>query len=65
MARPRKILYFISTSHFYCGILTDLSGRVVKAAPIVGYMKGWKIKKVYKYCDKRKFMIEQVIYKLE
>lgn len=59
MDRKCKVLYVISTSYFYCGILTSSKDIVVKAAPIVKYMVGWKISRVYSYCKKRKFTIEK------
>lgn len=75
MAERRKILYMISANYpcterlqqagfrfktFCCGILVDFSGKVVKAAPIIGYIKGWEIKQVYEYCKKRRFTIEKI-----
>lgn len=55
-------LYFIDSGYFRAGIVTRL-GVVIKAPPIVDYMKGWLFQAVEVYCKKKKWKLEQIISK--
>jgi hypothetical protein len=47
-----ETLVVIESPHFYAGIVAR-GGRVVEAAPIVKYMKGWDGKRVAEYCKQK------------
>jgi len=51
-----KILAAIDAPHFHAGIVF-LDDRVVRAAPIVSYMKGWSRDRVRAYCKKKGWKI--------
>jgi hypothetical protein len=44
-----EILIAIDAPHFYAGIVAR-DGKVIEAAHIVKYMKGWDGKRVANYC---------------
>lgn len=47
----------IDAPHFCAGAeLYD--GKVVRAAPIIKYMKGWDIHRIKMYCKKKKWKLE-------
>lgn len=53
------MLLRISAPHFVAGVgVTD--GKVDMTAPIVGYMHGWIVERVYTYCLKKGWTCEQV-----
>jgi len=51
------MLLRIEAPHFVAGVetrLTFTSGeQVSRAAPIIKYMKGWNVSRVYEYCEKK------------
>ena len=51
---PRGVLqiYRIEAPHFVAG-LVPYQGRVRRCAPIIKYMAGWDIAKVYEYCEQK------------
>jgi hypothetical protein len=49
----------ITSGYFVCGIVCR-DGIVVRAAPIVKYMKGWNGKRFVEYCNKKKFEFEVI-----
>ena len=54
------MLLSIESKYFYCGIILDDNGICLKAAPIVHYMIGWNLKKIYNYCKKKFFIIRLI-----
>jgi hypothetical protein len=52
-------LYRIVAPHFVSGIIVD-GDTVIAVAPIVKYMRDWKIDKVFAYCQRKKWAIERV-----
>lgn len=53
------MLWQINSSYFHAGIVFK-ENKVIKAAPIVGYMKGWTSEQVTSYCNKKRFTIVNV-----
>lgn len=47
-----EILAMIEAPHFFVGIVLR-NNRVIEAAPIVKYMKGWTRAQVRDYCVKK------------
>jgi hypothetical protein len=43
-------LLHIDASRFYAAVILNQYGRVIRTAPIVGYMRGWTEKRVRDYC---------------
>jgi len=57
---PDIKLFQITSPHFVCGL--EVSGEdVIRTAPIIKYMKGWKIFQVEAYCLKRKWSLIRVL----
>ena len=54
-----EILAAIDAPHFYCGIVLQ-DGVVVKAAPIVKYMKRWPRTRVRDYCAEKGWAVSVV-----
>lgn len=52
----------IVAPHFVAGIVAR-NGRVVRAAPILGYMRGWDGAAVASYCDRKDWAWEVVLRK--
>lgn len=48
----REILVQITSAYFCAGIVAR-EGRVIVAAPILHYMKGWDGQQVKSYCQKK------------
>jgi hypothetical protein len=47
------------TSKWFCAaVVLDNTGRVYKAAPLLRYMIGWKMKRVLDYARNRKWEAE-------
>lgn len=45
--------------HFVAGIeFSNSTGEPVKFAPILHYMKNWRIEKAVKYCNNKNWQIE-------
>jgi hypothetical protein len=47
-------LFRIESPHFTCG-LTVKRGLVMTSAPITGYMVGWTLTKVRRYCTAKEW----------
>jgi hypothetical protein len=54
-----ETLVAIDAPHFYAGIVAR-NGKVIEAAHIVKYMKGWDGKKVADYCKQKGWSWELV-----
>jgi hypothetical protein len=54
-----ELLAVIEAPHFYCGIVLRRD-RVVVAADIVRYMRGWSRDRVRAYCSKKGWKISVV-----
>jgi hypothetical protein len=52
-------LWAIEGPHFSCG-LEVYEGIVSRPAPIVGYMAGWPLERVRRYCARRRWSLERV-----
>lgn len=53
--------YRIVAPHFVAGVEVDEeTGSVVRTAPIVGYMKGWKIRAVKAYTDGKQWTCDKL-----
>jgi hypothetical protein len=63
MARVVETLAQIDAPHFHAGIVLQ-ADRVVEAAPIVKYMKGWTRERVRKYCNNRGWKVS-VVHELQ
>jgi hypothetical protein len=55
----KKMLATIDAPHFYCGIVLQ-DDRVVKAADIVKYMRGWPRARVRDYCSGKGWKVSVV-----
>ncbi len=53
--------WFQVTSNYFCTGIKIENHVVTKAAPIVGYMHGWTIGKVYNYCEKKDWDIFELV----
>ena len=51
--------YRIIAPHFCAGVVLD-GGKVARAAPILKYMQGWRLKDVFNYCSRKHWTIERV-----
>jgi hypothetical protein len=54
-----ETLIAIDAPHFYAGLVAQ-DGKVIEAAPIIGYMLGWTGKQVANYCAKKGWVWERV-----
>lgn len=54
-----EILASIEAPHFLCGIVLR-NDRVIEAAPIVKYMKGWSRARVRDYCQEKDWSVSVV-----
>lgn len=44
----------IEAPHFVASVtVSPILDQIIRAAPIVGYMKGWSVKQVADYCKKK------------
>jgi hypothetical protein len=57
MSRPVFCLARILAPHFVAGVVIE-NGVVVRCAPIVSYMKGWKGYAALDYCARRGWAVE-------
>jgi hypothetical protein len=61
------MLLRISSNYFVAGVVLnpDLFNDWVvrKCAPILHYMNSWKLEKVFEYCTKKGWKVEQLNYK--
>ena len=49
----------ITAKHFCAGVeIDELKLTVVNTAPILKYMLNWKFKKVFSYCEEKKWKLE-------
>lgn len=48
------------TSPYFCAGIELQDGKVVRQAPILGYMFGWTLDRVKEYCDRKDWEIEGV-----
>jgi hypothetical protein len=48
------------TSNYFCAGLIMRNGKVVRAAPIIKYMKGWNIVRIRQYAARRNWTVERV-----
>ena len=55
----KETLIAIEAPHFYAGIVAR-DGKVIEAASIVKYMKGWSGQKVADYCKEKGWTWEKV-----
>lgn len=51
-------LFRIEAPHFVAGF--EANGAVERAAPIIRYMTGWRVSRVYQYCDQKGWFIERI-----
>lgn len=47
----------IDSGYFCAGVVVDDLGRVIRAAPIVKYMRGWTLKQVEDYCREKRWTL--------
>ena len=50
----------IQSNHFVAGLSLDKDLVCYEAAPILNYMVGWDIKKIWKYCKQKNWEINDV-----
>lgn len=53
-------VYQIQSHYFVAGIEIDKNKIVSRCAPIVQYMKGWHIDKVYSYALTKKWLVVDI-----
>lgn len=56
----RETIIAIDAPHFYAGIVAR-NGRVIEAADIIKYMRGWSGRQVGDYCRKKGWKWERVV----
>jgi hypothetical protein len=54
------MLYRITAPHFCAGLVTDLPGRVVTAAPILRWAVGKTVAELFQYCHKKRWRMALV-----
>ena len=52
-------LHAVDAPYFYCGVIVR-HGRVINAAPIVHYLKGWDRERVQRYAQRRGWQVAAV-----
>lgn len=57
--RVSEILFAIDAPHFYAGVVVR-NGRIVEAADIVKYMRGWNGERFADYCRAKGWRWEKV-----
>jgi hypothetical protein len=55
-AENDESLLAIDAPHFYCGVIL-CNDRVIRAAPIVRYMRGWTADRLRRYCQRRGWQV--------
>jgi hypothetical protein len=58
-AASAEYLLMIDAPHFCCGVVFR-ENQVIRAAPIVHYMRGWNADRLKRYCAKRGWRVEAV-----
>ena len=58
-AENPESLLMIDAPHFYCGVILN-HDRVIRAAPIVHYMRGWNSDRLKRYCERRGWRVVAV-----
>lgn len=56
---PDETLIAIEAPHFYAGLIA-VEGKVIEAAHIIKYMKGWDGQQVADYCKRKGWRWERV-----
>ena len=59
MTEEKETLYQIKAPHFVCGIVLSDRGRVVECAPIVRYMRSWGSVRIFSYCQRQGWEIQE------
>lgn len=54
-----EVLAVIDAPHFYAGIVLR-NDRVIEAADIVKYMRGWRRERVREYCKTKRWKVSVV-----
>lgn len=54
------ILLRITAPHFCAGIVLDDAGHVIRAAPILAWIRGRKIDAITAYAKRKGWLIEQI-----
>ena len=52
--------YQVVAPHFVAGVMFELDGRCVYAAPIVRYFLGWSVAAVWRYCNRKRWKVVEV-----
>ncbi len=50
-------LWQITSPYFCAGLVANETGEILDAAPIIGYMKTWRLQHVKQYCDRKKWKL--------
>jgi hypothetical protein len=50
----------IQSGYFSAGVVM-IGDRVIRAAPIVHYMIGWKLKTIKDYCRKKRWSVKRIV----
>lgn len=59
VSQPYTLTIQIIAPHFCAGVVWEQGKGIVKAAPIVRYMKGWTLVGVQNYCTQKGWKYEQ------
>jgi hypothetical protein len=53
-------LYQITAPHFTAGIVTNLAGTTVEAAPILAWTRGKTVSEITQYCVRKRWVVTLV-----
>jgi hypothetical protein len=59
------MLLRIEAPHFVAGLETGPGRLVTRPAPIVGYMRGWSVRRVISYCRRKRWRLQHVLRRRE
>lgn len=53
----------IEAPHFVAGVISNEKGIVIRAAPIINYMVGWHVVRVWRYAQRKKW--SSMVFQIE
>lgn len=60
LSQINKERWFQITSDYFVTGVRSNGGQIDKVSPIVGWMMGWSVGAVFKYCDKKQWDIYEL-----
>ena len=50
----------ITSPYFCAGLLADEGGEILEVAPIIKYMRTWRLQHAEQYCDRKKWRLDKI-----